>query len=113
MNPSHGDALANRERTAIIVETLDQERLAKLDEKRDALSSVHETSAALRRIKKEAYFQHIYHSVGIEGNTMTLAETRSVLETRTAIGGKSIDEHNEILGLDAALKYINATLVNR
>lgn len=44
---------------------------------------------------------------------MTLAQTRSILETRMAIGGKSIDEHNEILGLDAAMKYINASLVNR
>lgn len=112
-NPSYSEALANRMRTATIVESLDQKRLNKLDEKRDALSSIHESNAALRRVKKEAYFQHIYHSVGIEGNTMTLAQTRSVLETRMAISGKSIDEHNEILGLDAALKYINATLVNR
>lgn len=44
---------------------------------------------------------------------MTLAQTRSVLETRMAVNGHSVDEHNEILGLDAALKYINATLVNR
>ena len=44
---------------------------------------------------------------------MTLSQTRSIVETQMAIGGKSIFEHNEILGLDAALKYINATLVNR
>lgn len=44
---------------------------------------------------------------------MNLAQTRAIVETRTAVAGKSIDEHNEILGLDAALKYINATLVNR
>lgn len=112
-NPSHSDALANRMRTAVIVEALDLDRLTKLDEKCLALASLHESNAALRRVKKEAYFQHIYHSVGIEGNTMTLAQTRSVLETRMAVDGKSIDEHNEILGLDAALKYINATLVNR
>lgn len=112
-NPSHSAALANRMRTAAIVDALDQERLNKLDAKRDALSSIHESNAALRRVKKEAYFQHIYHSVGIEGNTMTLAETRSILETRMAVNGHSVDEHNEILGLDAALKYINATLVNR
>lgn len=84
-----------------------------LDRKRDALSGIHESNAALRRAKKEAYFQHIYHSVGIEGNTMTLAQTRSILETRTAVDGKSIDEHNEILGLDLAMKYINASLVNK
>lgn len=113
VNPAHGAALANRMRTANIVEVLDQERLDRLDEKRDALSGIHESNAALRRAKKEAYFQNIYHSVGIEGNTMTLSQTRSILETRMAVSGKSIDEHNEILGLDAAMKFINASLVNR
>jgi Fic family protein len=67
----------------------------------------------LRRIKKEAYFQYIYHTLGIEGNTMSLAQTRTIVETRMAVGGKSIMEHNEVLGLDAALKYINSTLVHR
>lgn len=60
-----------------------------------------------------SFFQHIYHTVGIEGNRMSLSETRSILETRMAIGGRSIAEHNEIIGLEAALKYINATLINR
>lgn len=44
---------------------------------------------------------------------MTLSQTRSIVENKMAIGGKSIVEHNEILGLDAALKYINTTLINR
>ncbi|TMW40167.1 hypothetical protein DOY81_014755 [Sarcophaga bullata] len=113
INPSSSEALANRQRTAGIVQTIDEGRLMELDRKRDALSGIHESNAALRRAKKEAYFQHIYHSVGIEGNTMTLAQTRSILETRTAVDGKSIDEHNEILGLDLAMKYINASLVNK
>ncbi|XP_055851576.1 protein adenylyltransferase Fic-like [Episyrphus balteatus] len=113
INPSNSEALANRQRTASIVQTIDERRLQTLDRKRDALSAIHEANSALRRAKKEAYFQHIYHSVGIEGNTMTLAQTRSILETRMAIDGKSIDEHNEILGLDLAMKYINASLVNK
>lgn len=113
INPSNSEALANRQRTASIVQTIDERRLQTLDIKRDALSAIHEANSALRRAKKEAYFQHIYHSVGIEGNTMTLAQTRSILETRMAIDGKSIDEHNEILGLDLAMKYINASLVNK
>lgn len=111
--PDHTGALVNRQRTASIVENLDREMLRKIDEKRDALSSIPENNSALRRAKKEAYFQHIYHTVGIEGNTMTLQQTRSVLETRIAVAGKSIDEHNEILGLDAAMKYINSTLLYR
>lgn len=44
---------------------------------------------------------------------MTLSQTRSILETRMAVGGKSLVEHNEILGLDAAMKFINSTLINR
>ncbi|XP_028040462.1 protein adenylyltransferase Fic [Bombyx mandarina] len=111
--PDHTGALTNRQRTASIVENLDREMLRKIDDKRDALSSIPENNSALRRAKKEAYFQHIYHTVAIEGNTMTLQQTRSILETRIAISGKSIDEHNEILGLDAAMKYINSTLLYR
>uniref|UniRef100_A0A0K8TS66 Protein adenylyltransferase Fic n=1 Tax=Tabanus bromius TaxID=304241 RepID=A0A0K8TS66_TABBR len=113
INPHNSIALAHRQRTAHRVEAIDEHRLQILDNKRDALSAFHESNSALRRAKKEAYFQHIYHSVGIEGNTMTLAQTRSVLETRMAVEGKTVDEHNEIFGLDAAMKYINATLVNK
>ncbi|XP_053694989.1 protein adenylyltransferase Fic [Sabethes cyaneus] len=113
VNPAYSDALENRQRTARIVEHLDEKRFERLDQKRNALSSIIATNAALKRAEKEAYIQHIYHSVGIEGNTMSLAQTRSIVETRMAVDGKSIDEHNEILGLDAAMKYINATLVNK
>lgn len=96
-----------------MVEELDRDFLRKIDEKRDQVSSIPESDPALCKAKKESYFQHIYHTVGIEGNSMSLAQTRSIVETRMAIGGKSIAEHNEILGLDLALKYINNTLVNR
>ncbi|CAG9581956.1 unnamed protein product [Danaus chrysippus] len=109
--PEHTGAMVNRQRTASIVENLDREMLRKIDEKRDALLSIPENNAALCRAKKEAYFQHVYHTVAIEGNTMTLQQTRSILETRIAVAGKSIAEHNEILGLDAAMKYINSTLL--
>ncbi|XP_063990942.1 protein adenylyltransferase Fic [Diachasmimorpha longicaudata] len=111
--PNHESAMMNRQRTARVVEELDKRMLRRIDEKRDALSAIPDHNGALIRAKKEAYFQHIYHTVGIEGNTMNLAQTRAIVETRTAVAGKSIDEHNEILGLDAAMKYINATLVNR
>ncbi|XP_012527174.1 protein adenylyltransferase Fic [Monomorium pharaonis] len=111
--PNHEGALINNQRTARVVEELDRLMLRRIDDKRNTLSNIPDNNAALIRAKKEAYFQHIYHTVGIEGNTMNLAQTRAIVETRIAVAGKSIDEHNEILGLDAAMKYINATLVNR
>lgn len=109
--PNHEGALINSHRTARVVEELDRIML-RLDEKRNTLSMISDNNVALIHAKKEAYFHHIYHTVGIEGNTMNLAQTRAIVETRITVDGKSIDEHNEILGLDAAMKYINATLVN-
>lgn len=110
-DPNYERALERRQKTAAVVKSIDEERLKRLDEKRDLLSQVDIKSSAMRRATKEAYILHIYHSVGIEGNSMTLAETRSVLETHMAVSGRSVEEHNEILGLDAAMKYVNASLV--
>jgi Fic family protein len=111
--PHHTKALTNRKRTLPVVEEIDEKRLKRIDDKKDMLTQMPESSKSLQRVKKEAYFQHIYHTVGIEGNTMTLSQTRMIVETRMAVGGRSIMEHNEILGLDAAMKYINSSLVNR
>jgi tetratricopeptide (TPR) repeat protein len=110
-DPNYHRALEERQRTAGVVENIDEERLKRLDGKRDLLAEVDTNSAAMKRATKEAYILHIYHSVGIEGNSMTLSETRSVLETRMAVSGRSVDEHNEVLGLDSAMKYVNASLV--
>ncbi|CAM1297739.1 FICD (predicted) [Pycnogonum litorale] len=113
INPEHSKALVNRGRTAPVVEELDQGQLSRLDRKRDILITIPEHSSAFKRMKKEAYFLQIHHTAAIEGNTLTLAQTRMIIETRMAVGGKSIVEHNEILGIDSALSYINTTLVNR
>ena len=106
-------AVANRQRTSAMVDEIDGRSLAAVDEKKRAFVRIGVKNPSFRRAKKEAYFQHVYHTVAIEGNTMSLPQTRSILETRLAVGGKSIMEHNEVLGLDAALKYINQTLVDR
>lgn len=110
-DPNHQRALTERQRSAPVVQNIDEERLRRLDAKRDLLAEVDSNSAAMKRATKEAYILHIYHSVGIEGNSMTLSETRSVLETKMAVSGRSVDEHNEIIGLDSAMKYVNASLV--
>ncbi|XP_068232651.1 protein adenylyltransferase Fic [Palaemon carinicauda] len=113
ISPANSRALRNRRRTRPLVEEMDTILLSRIDGKRDDLQKIPNSSSSLRRIKKEAYYQYIYHTAGIEGNTMTLSQTRMILETRLSVGGKSVMEHNEILGLDMALKYINTTLVHR
>jgi len=106
-------ALSLREATSSKVLEMDDAVLARIDDKKRKFLDVKADSAAMRRAKKEAYFQYIYHTVGIEGNTLSLAQTRAILETRLAVVGKSIMEHNEILGMEAALKYINNTLIDK
>ncbi|GFU39362.1 protein adenylyltransferase Fic [Nephila pilipes] len=113
VSPQHTGALVNRKRTLPVVDELDEQELEKIDKKRIELIKLNHNSSSLKRLKKEIYFQHIYHTVAIEGNTMTLAETRTVVETRMSVPGKSVLEHNEILGLESALRYINKTLVNK
>jgi len=109
----HTRALQNRKRTAVLVDQIDSNVLKIIDKKKASLQRINTKNAAYRRAKEEAYIQHVHHTVAIEGNTLTLVQTRSILETRLAVGGKSVIEHNEVLGLDAALKYINQTLVDR
>lgn len=49
---------------------------------------------------------YIYHSVAIEGNTLSLSETSNLIEKGITAGGKSIREHNEVLGLKDAYDYM-------
>ena len=92
--PGHLKAIENRRRCLPRVKELDLKMLQRIEEKREALMKIPEGNSALTRAKLEAYYKHIYHTNGIEGNTMTLSMTRSVLETGMAIGGKSVIEHN-------------------
>ena len=96
------------------MDDIDQRMFTKVDEKREMLGvQIPEHSRALQRAQEEFYYLQIYHTTAIEGNTLTLEQMRSIMETGLAIGGKSILEHNEVLGMNAALHFINNTLMNR
>src|SRR3990172_13378868 len=47
------------------------------------------------RLREQLRIAHTYHSNAIEGNTLTLKETRLILEQGITIGGKSLREHLE------------------
>lgn len=109
--PEHVDATLNLRRASPIVSKIDRDMLSSIDKLLTVFYEIPSTSRALRRAKKEAYFMHIYHSNAIEGNTLNLHQTRYILENRMSVPGKSVQEHNEVLGLDAAMRYINQTLL--
>lgn len=61
---------------------------------------------ALKSLEEKIALEWTYHSNAIEGNTLTLKETKVVLEGIT-IGGKSIKEHLEAINHDEAIHYLH------
>ncbi|KAL3317241.1 hypothetical protein Ciccas_004106 [Cichlidogyrus casuarinus] len=110
-NPDYEGASLNLHRTSTFVLRYDKEQLDIIDNKLWHFHQLPDTHPGLRRAKLEHFFRHIYHTNAMEGNTLSLAETRSILETRVAVGGRSLIEQNEVLGIDAALRYLNSTLL--
>ena len=50
-------AVLNRQKTSVIVEDLDLKMLKSIHDKKKAFLRINRNSAALKRAKKEAYFQ--------------------------------------------------------
>ncbi|XP_067295386.1 protein adenylyltransferase FICD [Pseudorasbora parva] len=113
LSPCNEKALVSRDRTLPLVEEIDQRHFGIIDGKVRRLMSIPKGNSALRRVMEETYYHHIYHTVAIEGNTLTLSEIRHIIETRYAVPGKSLQEQNEAIGVDVAMKYINTTLLSR
>ncbi len=66
------------------------ERIRHKKERLDAHRPLPES--AVRKLGDELRLLHTYHSNAIEGNTLTLQETKLVLEEGVTIGGKSLNE---------------------
>ena len=113
IEPSNDKALLNLKRASPLVSKIDRQMFNELDSLLRRFYDIPVKNPALKRAKRESYFLHIYHSNAIEGNTLNLQQTRHILENRMTVGGKSIMEHNEVLGLDAAMRFINHTLLYR
>ncbi len=78
--------------TSLIQEKL----LSRINEKMNRLNSLRPLPAdAVKKLNEEMRLLHTYHSNAIEGNTLTLPETKLVLEEGITIGGKSLREHLE------------------
>ena len=83
--------------------------IARLDQKKHDLDALRPLpAAAVRRLQEQLTLEWIYNSNAIEGNTLTLQETRLILETGLTIGGKSLREHFEVINHRAAIAYVES-----
>lgn len=66
----------------------------------------------VRKLRENLEINYTYNTNAIEGNTLTLQETRLVIREGITIGGKSLSEHLEAKNHPAAINYIDI-LVNK
>lgn len=66
----------------------------------------------VKNLQNDLILRWTYHSNAIEGNTLTLLETKVVLEDGITIGGKSLREHFEAINHREAIHYVNAIINN-
>jgi Fic family protein len=65
-----------------------------------------------KSLQEKLIVEWTYHSNAIEGNTLTLSETKVVLEGIT-IGGKSVVEHLETVNHREAILFVEDLIANR
>ena len=73
---------------------------------RDLRSAGRLTPDALRHIRRAFRVKNIYHSNAIEGNQLSIGETRQVVELGMTITGQSLKDQAEAKNLAAALDYL-------
>lgn len=80
-----------------------------IDEKKKRLNSKRPLDKnALENLKKYFDVELTYNSNAIEGNTLTISETKVILEDGLTIGkGKSLKEHLEVINHKEAIDYID------
>ena len=83
-------------------------------EKKKKLASIRPLNKEqLRLIKEQIEIEYIYNSTSIEGNTLSLNETRLILEEGITISGKSLREHLDIINQKEAISWIEGFIKNK
>ncbi len=88
-------------------------RFAEIDRLKSKLDSLRPLPEhTVRTLHEQQVLEWTYHSNAIEGNTLTLKETKVVLEGIT-IGGKSLREHFEVINHKEAIDYVESIVQNQ
>lgn len=89
-----------------MLESYLEKRIAEKKARLDALRPL--SPSILTRLSETLTLEWIYNSNAIEGSTLTLQETRLILETGLTIGGKSLREHFEVTNHREAILYVES-----
>ena len=84
------------------------ETITKLKKERDGLRPL--PLNVLAQVEQKLRLESNYHSNAIEGNTLTLGETRSLILHGLTAHGKPLRDHLDVQGHDSAVKAIEAAV---
>ena len=76
--------------------------------KKEQLSSVWDTlpKEAVNSFNQSFAIEYAHNSTAIEGNTLTLLQTKAVLEDGLSVGGKTLREIYEVVNHNNAFEYV-------
>jgi len=78
-----------------------------IDEKKERIDSARPLSQnTIKQLQDKLIVEWTYNSNAIEGNTLTLVETKVVLENGITIQGKPLKDHLEAINHKEAIEYI-------
>ncbi len=66
--------------------------------------------SSLNQYRKVFDIEYTHHSTAIEGNTLTLLETKLILEDQISVGGKPLREIYEVENHDRAFQYVKGKI---
>lgn len=79
-----------------------------LSRKKEQLNNIRSRipKEALASYEKSFEIEYTHHSTAIEGNTLTLIQTKAILEDGVSVGGKSLREVYEVVNHAKAFAYV-------
>ncbi len=80
------------------------EQISRLKQELDSSRPLHSTTLA--SILADLRLQYTYNSNALEGNTLSIYETKVILQQGVTIGGKSLREHLEVINHDKAIDLL-------
>lgn len=90
-----------------------QNQLVNIDELKAKIHSYRPLpELTLTSLQEAMNLEWIYHSNAIEGNTLTINETKVILEGLTVGQGKTLREHLEVINHQEAILYIQSLIQN-
>jgi len=97
-----------------MAEYLNQKILERIEEKKKLLDKSRPLpKSALERLKEQIIIEWTYNSNAIEGNSLTLKETKLVLEQGITVAGKSLREHFEATNHRDAILFLEKLIKNK